>query len=106
MDNFWIGKISHLVSNEEVIDGKTSKLFNGVVPAKDGQLFYYTVSSTNYYLDEWNGDYFDAPSGRLMVYDPITKKSKVLKEDIFVVILGFCILHFSFETIYRYFDSW
>jgi len=86
---FGIGKISHLVSNEEVIDGRTSKFFNSVVPAKDGKLFY-TLSSTSYYSDEWNDDFFNAPingdfSGRLMVYDPIPKKSKVLKENIHMV---------------------
>lgn len=49
-----------------------------------------TKSSTNYYSDEWNDDFFNAPingdfSGRLMVYDPIPKKSIVLKENIHMV---------------------
>ena len=40
------------------------------------------MSSTNYALDESVGEMLGAPSGRLMVYDPVTKKSQVLLESI------------------------
>lgn len=52
-----------------------------MAPAKDGKI-YYTVSSTNYHLDESVGEMIGAPSGRLMVYDPVKKESTVLKENI------------------------
>lgn len=78
---YQIGQVSNLVSKDAVIDGKTAKTFNSVAPAKDGKI-YYTVSSTNYHLDESVGEMLGAPSGRLMVYDPATKDSKVLIENI------------------------
>ena len=37
------GEKTHLVSPDEMIDGKTAKTFNSVAPAKDGKI-YYTVS--------------------------------------------------------------
>jgi len=76
------------VPKDEIVDGKIAKTFNSVAPAKDGKI-YYTVSSTNYALHESVGEMFGAPSGRLMVYDPATKKSKVLKENIHFVIIAF-----------------
>lgn len=74
-------KVSNLVNKDAVIDGKVAKTFNSVAPAKDGKI-YYTVSSTTYHLDESGGEMFGAPSGRLLVYDPATKTSKVLVENI------------------------
>ena len=52
-----------------------------MAPAKDGKIFY-TVSSTNYYFSEGLGEMLGAPSGRLMVYDPVTNSSKVLQEHV------------------------
>ena len=70
------------MSKDTVVDGKSAKIFNSVAPStKDGKI-YYTVSSTNYPLDEAVGELFGAPSGRLMVYDPLSKSSKVLMENI------------------------
>lgn len=46
-------------------------------PARDGRI-YYTVSSTNYPLDEAVGEMFGKPSGRVMVYDPTTKKFNLI----------------------------
>lgn len=84
------GETTQLVSKDEVVDGKSAKTFNSVAPAKDGKI-YYTVSSTNYPLDESVGEMFGVPSGRLMVYDPATKTNKVLKENIhFVMPLKSC----------------
>lgn len=64
-----------------MIDGKVAKTFNSVAPAKDGKI-YYTVSSTNYHLDESVGEMLGAPSGRLMVYDSATNENNVLLENI------------------------
>lgn len=77
----YAGQVSNLVSKNTMIDGKVAKTFNGVAPAKDGKI-YYTVSSTNYLFNEGLGEMLGAPSGRLMVYDPITNSSKVLQEHI------------------------
>jgi sugar lactone lactonase YvrE len=64
-----------------VINGKQGKLTNDIDIDKEGNI-YYSVSSTNgggdYFLMELLGE----PSGRLMKYDPKTKKSKVLVEGI------------------------
>lgn len=69
------------MSKDTVVDGKTGKTFNSVAPAKDGKI-YYTVSSTNYPLDEGLSEMFGEPSGRLMVYDPETEQNKVLQENV------------------------
>jgi sugar lactone lactonase YvrE len=76
-----IGQVSNLVDKDTVIDGKVAKTFNSVAPAQDGKI-YYTVSSTNYNLDESVGEMLGAPSGRLMVFNPETKENKVLLENI------------------------
>ena len=103
-----------MVSKDEILDGKTAKTFNSVAPAKDGKIYYtglcgrskqaliykyrhnlsFLVSSTNYPLDESIGEMFGAPSGRLLVYDPSTKKSKVLKENIHFVSLSYWFYYF------------
>ena len=75
------GEAVNLVSKTTEVDGKTAKIFNAVAPAKDGRIFY-TASSTNYHFDEALGEFFGAPSGRLLVYDPIKHKSEVLQEEI------------------------
>lgn len=75
------GQVSNIVSKDAVIDGKKAKIFNCVAPAKDGKI-YYSVSSANYYFNEAVGDMLGAPSGRLLVYDPVTKESKVLVENV------------------------
>ena len=79
LTNF-IGKAVNLVSKTTEVDGKTATVFNSVAPAKDGRIFY-TVSSTDCYFDEGLLA-FGAPSGRLLVYDPIKQKSEVLQEEI------------------------
>ena len=78
------GETINLVPKDEIVDRKTAKTFNAVAPAKDGKI-YYTVTSTNYPFHESIGEMFGAPSGRLMVFDPATKKSKVLQENIHFV---------------------
>ena len=65
----------------KIIEGKPSMLFNSVAPSKDGKI-YYTISSTNYALDDSLGEMFGSPSGRLLVFDPETKESTVLKEGL------------------------
>ena len=56
-------------------------LFNSVAPSKDGKI-YYTISSTEYSLDNSLGEMLGAPSGRLLVFDPETNESTVLKEEL------------------------
>ena len=76
-----IGKVSNLVDKDAVIDGKVAKTFNSVALAQNGKI-YYTVSSTNYHLDESVGEMLGAPSGRLMVFNPDTNENKVLLENL------------------------
>ena len=78
-----IGKVSNLVDKDAVIDGKVAKTFNSVALAQNGKI-YYTVSSTNYHLDESVGEMLGAPSGRLMVFNPDTNENKVLLENLHV----------------------
>ena len=67
--------------SDTIVEGKTTKIFNSVAPSRDGKI-YYTDSSTNYYLDEALGELLGAPSGRLLVFDPETNESIVLKDQI------------------------
>lgn len=75
------GQVSNIVSNDVLIDGKKAKIFNSVAPAKNGMI-YYTVSSANYFFNEAVGEMLGAPSGRLLVYDPAAKESRVLVENV------------------------
>jgi len=79
--NFNTGEKTNLVPKGKIIEGKPSMLFNSVAPSKDGKI-YYTISSTNYALDDSLGEMFGSPSGRLLVFDPETKESTVLKEGL------------------------
>jgi len=75
------GETTTLVPRGTVVDGKVTKIFNSVAPSSDGKIFY-TDSSTNYYLQEGVGEMLGSPSGRLMVYDPITNLSSVLHDKV------------------------
>jgi adipocyte plasma membrane-associated protein len=105
----FIGEAVNLVSKTTEVGGKMATVFNSVAPAKDGRIFY-TVSSTDCYFDEGLLA-LDAPSGRLLVYDPIKHKSEVLKEEIHLangIILSpnedFVIVAESFQ--YRLLKHW
>lgn len=79
--NFFTGENTNLVPKGKIIDDKPLLLFNSVAPSKDGKI-YYTVSSTNYHLDNSLGEMLGAPSGRLLVFDPETNESTVLVEHV------------------------
>jgi len=79
--NFNSGETTNLVPKGKVIEDKPSMLFNSVAPSKDGKI-YYTISSTEYSLDNSLGEMLGAPSGRLLVFDPETNESTVLKEEL------------------------
>jgi len=70
-----------IVSMDEVIDGACPNLPNSVVVSSDGTV-YWTDSSINYKL--YNGFYTDFVdgTGRLLKYDPKTKKNTVLMKNI------------------------
>lgn len=76
-----IGQVSNLVNKDTIMGGKLAKTFNSVAPARDGKI-YYTVSSTNYHLDEAVGEMLGAPSGLLVVFDPTTNENKVLLDNL------------------------
>lgn len=78
---YFLGETTTLVPRGTVVDGKVTKIFNSVAPSSDGKIFY-TDSSTNYYLQEGVGEMLGSPSGRLMVYDPITNLSSVLHDKV------------------------
>ncbi|XP_057375784.1 adipocyte plasma membrane-associated protein Hemomucin-like [Daphnia carinata] len=79
--DFESGQVLNLVNKDTEVDGKLAKTFNSVAPARNGKI-YYTVSSTNYHLDESVGEMLGAPSGRLIVFDPETNENKVLLENL------------------------
>ena len=78
---FNLGETANLVPEGKVINDKPSLLFNSVAPSLDGKI-YYTVSSTNYHLDDSLGEMLGSPSGRLMVFNYKTGVSTVLQEDL------------------------
>jgi len=79
--NVTTGETANLVPEGKVINDKPSLLFNSVAPSLDGKI-YYTVSSTNYHLDDSLGEMLGSPSGRLMVFNYKTGVSTVLQEDL------------------------
>ncbi|XP_019172183.1 PREDICTED: protein STRICTOSIDINE SYNTHASE-LIKE 6-like isoform X1 [Ipomoea nil] len=64
-------------------DGVKFKLTDAVDVAEDG-LLYFTDASWKYRLHDFIWDFFDGrPYGRLLSYDPHTKQTKVLVNDLF-----------------------
>lgn len=78
---FILGDKVRLVSPDDEIDGKKSKIFNSVAVASNGDL-YWTDSSTEFDLQDGLYDMFADGSGRLVHYDAKTKKNTVLLKDI------------------------
>ncbi|KAL4105287.1 hypothetical protein QTP88_020540 [Uroleucon formosanum] len=75
------GKKEQLVSMDEVIDGVRPKLPNSVVIASDGTM-YWTDSDTNYKLHDGIYTLFVDGTGRLLKYDPKTKRNTVLMKNL------------------------
>lgn len=71
------GAKTHLVSVDEPVEGKTNKLPNSVDVADDGTV-YWSTSSCNFHLHDGVFDMLADGSGRLLRYDPKTKKNEVL----------------------------
>ncbi|XP_021645048.2 protein STRICTOSIDINE SYNTHASE-LIKE 5 isoform X2 [Hevea brasiliensis] len=64
-------------------DGVKFKLADGVDIADDG-IIYFTDASCKYYLHDVTWDFLEGkPNGRLLSYDPATKKTKVLLADLY-----------------------
>uniref|UniRef100_A0A2S2PC81 Adipocyte plasma membrane-associated protein n=1 Tax=Schizaphis graminum TaxID=13262 RepID=A0A2S2PC81_SCHGA len=66
---------------DEVIDGVRPKLPNSVVVTSDGTV-YWTDSDTNYKLHDGVYTLFVDGTGRLLKYNPKTKKNTVLMKDL------------------------
>nr|CAI5821469.1 unnamed protein product [Callosobruchus analis] len=66
-----------LVSPDQEIEGKKTKVFNSVALASNGDI-YWSASSTQFTLEDGVLDLLADPSGRLLHYDAKTKKNKVL----------------------------
>ncbi|KAF0741436.1 adipocyte plasma membrane-associated protein-like isoform X2 [Aphis craccivora] len=75
------GAKEQLVSLDEVIDGVRPKLSNSVVVASDG-FVYWTDSDTNYKLHDGVYSLFVDGTGRVLKYDPKTKKNTVLMKNL------------------------
>ncbi len=63
------------------VRGRSDKLMNGVAVAKDGSI-YYTSTSTRFGIDGGFMVMLTAPTGRVLKYDPKTRKSEVLMDDV------------------------
>lgn len=81
MSVYILGDKVRLVSPDDEIDGKKSKIFNSVAVASNGDL-YWTDSSTEFDLQDGLYDMFADGSGRLIHYDAKTKKNTVLIKDL------------------------
>ncbi|KAL5237931.1 hypothetical protein ACI65C_005341 [Semiaphis heraclei] len=75
------GKKEQLVSMDEVIDGVRPKIPNSVVIASDDTM-YWTDSDTNYKLHDGLYTLFVDGTGRLLKYDPKTKRNTVLIKNL------------------------
>lgn len=80
------GDKKRLVSRDVVLDGKTvnrkPRLFNSVVVAKNGDI-YWTESSSDFDLQDGVYTIFANPSGRLFKYDRKTKKNTLLLDQLY-----------------------
>ncbi|KAJ9598455.1 hypothetical protein L9F63_010851, partial [Diploptera punctata] len=75
------GSKTQLVAIDEIIEDKVNKLPNSVDVAADGTV-YWSVSSTNFFLQDGVFDALADGSGRLIRYDPVTKKNEILIEGL------------------------
>jgi len=64
------------------VDGTKFLLADGVAVAKDG-LIYFTDASTKFTLENFMHDHLEGrPNGRILVYNPVDKSTKVLLKDL------------------------
>jgi len=65
------------------IDGLKFKLTDGVDVANDGTI-YFTVASSKYSIKNYLLDVFEGnPNGRFLSYNPSTKKTTLLVNDLY-----------------------
>ncbi|XP_050438846.1 adipocyte plasma membrane-associated protein Hemomucin-like [Adelges cooleyi] len=76
-----MGEKEQLVSMTDIIDGKPPNLPNSVVVASDGSV-YWTDSDSNHKLHDGLYTVFVDGTGRLLKYDPKTKKNTVLMKNL------------------------
>ncbi|XP_050527164.1 adipocyte plasma membrane-associated protein Hemomucin isoform X2 [Daktulosphaira vitifoliae] len=71
----------HLVTMNDIIEGKTPKIPNSVAVASDGTV-YWTDSDTNHALHDGIFTMLVDGTGRLVKYDPKSKKNTVLLNNL------------------------
>lgn len=79
--NIKTGEKKVLVDPETEINGKKPRLFNSIVLASNGDI-YWTDSSTDFGLEDGIFTVLSDPSGRLIHYDAKTKRNTVLVDGI------------------------
>ncbi|KAG5890708.1 hypothetical protein JTB14_016538 [Gonioctena quinquepunctata] len=75
------GKKQVIIGPDQKIGGKTSKIFNSIAVAKNGDIFW-TDSSTDFGLENGIFVMLADPTGRLVHYDAKSKTNKVLIENL------------------------
>ncbi|BES90090.1 Strictosidine synthase [Nesidiocoris tenuis] len=73
--------LDSIVDVDTEIEGKKPMLPNSISVAKDGRIFW-TDSSTTHKLNDGLMTVFGSPNGRLIVYDPKSKKNTVLIDNL------------------------
>ncbi|XP_026816428.1 adipocyte plasma membrane-associated protein-like [Rhopalosiphum maidis] len=81
LNSKFYGAKEQLVSMDEDIDGARPKIPNSVVVTSDGTV-YWTDSDSNYKLYDGVYTLFVDGTGRLLKYDPKTKKNTVLMKNL------------------------
>lgn len=79
--NVKTGEKVRLISPQEEVNGEKLKLFNSLTVSENGDI-YWTVSSTEFFLEDGLFDVLADGSGKLMRYDAKTKKISVLLDHL------------------------
>ena len=82
------GRNVPLVPSTAVIEGRTNLLTNSLAISKDDKTIYYTVSSTNFGLQNSMYELLTHPTGRVLKYDVYANISKVSKSHFQQKLLG------------------
>ena len=75
-------KKTTLVPSSLKIDGKKNLITNSIALSKTSKVIYYTVSSTNFVLNNGLYEILTSPSGRVLKYDLYGNISKVIMDEI------------------------
>lgn len=79
--NLKTGAVATLVDINTEIEGIAPQIPNSVAVARDGKV-YWTDSATSHNLQDLLYTLLGDPTGRLIVYDPVTKTNQVLMKNI------------------------